>query len=82
MEYKGKLYAKVGRHYFPLTETTDDIDKLKLRVAELKKQLEVNKISFNSVLADESFFCVDAGLKNNKAEKCAKQCLSCNLFEK
>jgi hypothetical protein len=52
MEYKGKLYAKVGDGYFTLKETTDDIDKLKLRVIELEKLLVVNKISFSSMLDD------------------------------
>jgi hypothetical protein len=28
MEYKGKLYGKVGNCYFPLENTTDDFDSL------------------------------------------------------
>lgn len=29
MEYKGKLYGKVGETYFPLEATSEDFDKLK-----------------------------------------------------
>lgn len=29
MEYKGKLYGKVHKSYFPLIETTEDFDRLK-----------------------------------------------------
>jgi len=32
MEYKGKLYGKVGNGYFPLLETTEDIEKLRRSV--------------------------------------------------
>ena len=28
MEYKGKLYGKVGDNYIPLEATTDDIEKM------------------------------------------------------
>ena len=30
MQYKGKLYGKVGTSYFPMEETTEDIEKLRL----------------------------------------------------
>ena len=36
MEYKGKLYGKVDNHYFPLIESTTDIEKLKEKVKELE----------------------------------------------
>lgn len=32
MEYKGKLYGKVGKRYFPLVEPTEDIEKLRRSV--------------------------------------------------
>lgn len=35
MEYKGPLYGKVGRTYFPLQETSEDFDKLKSDFKEL-----------------------------------------------
>jgi len=38
MEYKGKLYGKVGKSYFPLEETTEDFELLKKRVLELQEE--------------------------------------------
>lgn len=32
MEYKGKLYGKVGKVYFPLEKTTDDIEELEKNI--------------------------------------------------
>ena len=40
MEYSGKLYGKVGGEYFPLMETTEDVDALKNRIAELEAETE------------------------------------------
>lgn len=40
MEYKGKLYGKLGhKHYFDTGKTSDDYDALVNRVAELEKIL-------------------------------------------
>lgn len=39
MEYQGKLYGKVGKKYFPLIETTEDIDRLKAENAKMKAAL-------------------------------------------
>jgi hypothetical protein len=41
MEYKGKLYGKVGKSYFPLVLTTEDIDTMELELKALRE--EVNK---------------------------------------
>ncbi len=38
MEYSGKLYGKVGDQYFPLIETTEDVDALKKQIAELEAE--------------------------------------------
>lgn len=38
MEYKGKLYGKVHKLYFPLEATTDDWDALEKRIAELEAE--------------------------------------------
>ena len=32
MEYKGKLYGKVGNKYFPLLETADDVDSMRILI--------------------------------------------------
>jgi len=42
MEYKGKLYGKVGTQMFPLEETTEDISRLKAKIKELESKLLVN----------------------------------------
>jgi len=34
MEYSGKLFGKVGKRYFPLLDTTDDVDNLKKLLRE------------------------------------------------
>ena len=45
MEYKGKLYGKVGKHYFPLVMDSDDVDKLKTELSLLKSQLPLPSVS-------------------------------------
>jgi len=40
MEYKGKLYGKVGKTYFPMVETAEDFDKFKQEHAEMVEMLE------------------------------------------
>ena len=39
MEYKGKLYAKLGNKYIALEETADDFDKLKSINIEMLEML-------------------------------------------
>lgn len=36
MNYKGKLYGKVRDVYYPLIETSEDFEKMKNRINELK----------------------------------------------
>ena len=52
MEYKGKLYGKVGNSYFPLTETTEDIENIKLKNEYYNKLLDkierYEKLGFSS----------------------------------
>jgi len=39
MEYKGKLYGKVGKHYFPLEATSNDFDNLQKQNTEMLEML-------------------------------------------
>jgi hypothetical protein len=39
MEYEGKLYGKFGGEYFPMIETTKDINRYKQRIKELEEQV-------------------------------------------
>lgn len=38
MQYKGKLYGKVGTTIFPLEHTTDDWQKMETRIAQLEAE--------------------------------------------
>ncbi len=40
MEYKGKLYGKVGKTYFPLLKTASEVDKLEKENAEMLEMLK------------------------------------------
>lgn len=40
MEYKGKIYGKVGKGYFPLEMTTEDVDRLTLLTEEKDKRIK------------------------------------------
>ncbi|MDD5013565.1 MAG: hypothetical protein PHW73_00500 [Atribacterota bacterium] len=46
MEYKGKLYGKVGNYYIPLENTTDDFEDLQKRLDELLECLDLVLGSF------------------------------------
>jgi hypothetical protein len=39
MKYEGKLYGKVGKHYFPLEATSDDVDNLMALLKEARDLL-------------------------------------------
>lgn len=40
MEYKGKLYGKVGNMLLPLENTTDDFERMEKEISELKAKVE------------------------------------------
>lgn len=40
MQYKGKLYGKVGGSLIPLVHTTDDFDRMEKEISELKAKVE------------------------------------------
>jgi hypothetical protein len=39
MKYEGKLYGRVGKHYFPLEATSDDFDNALLLLKEARDLL-------------------------------------------
>lgn len=59
MEYRGKLYGKVGDTYFPMLEGTDYVDGLKQRVEELETEVKNLNLHFvsNSVARCEHCQC-------------------------
>lgn len=50
MEYKGKLYGKVGKSLIPLEATTDDFEGLENGNELLKKKLQVAEKALNDIL--------------------------------
>ena len=40
MEYKGKLYGKVGKEYIETTEDTYDVEKIKTDLKEARERIE------------------------------------------
>lgn len=84
MEYKGKLYGKVGKSYFPLYATTDDWDALQKRVSDLEAEnkslrqslvsamlpdLDTDKAEELAMETDYACFAVEAdGNEINKAD--------------
>lgn len=50
MEYKGKLYGKVGKSYFPLEATKEDFEGFKNGNEFLKQKLQVAEKALNDIL--------------------------------
>ena len=44
MEYKGKLYGKLGHKYFDTAKTSEDWDKMEDEIKLLKEQLNTKKL--------------------------------------
>lgn len=40
MEYKGTLYGKVGKSYFPLVKTAEQVDKMESDNKQMLKELK------------------------------------------
>lgn len=73
MEYEGKLYGKAGKIYFPMEETTQDVDNLKSRIKDLEQQLK------SSVALEEGskrFNCLDENIKGSN-HRCKQHCGKC-----
>lgn len=88
MEYKGKLYGKVGKSYFPLLHTSDDYDNLVKRVAELEALIE-QKLNKHGVMQAEgsdgengaAVASEGQGEANTCADAGCPKCKSTNLFD-
>lgn len=83
MNYSGKLYGKIGKKYFPMEKTAEDIDNelktandivdvLKRENEELKKNISsTERISLTTLFEIESIHGTDAmisAIKYNLAE--------------
>ena len=58
MHYRGLIYGKIGRKYFPTGKTSDDFDEMEQKINELEKEnLELKKLLQSiSVLLPSEFF--------------------------
>lgn len=50
MEYKGKLYGKIGKSYIPLLSTTDDVYAMEANIKQLKLKLSIAENALNGIL--------------------------------
>lgn len=57
MEYQGKLYGKVGNHYFPLLHDTDYVHNLENKVKELESNSDFTIINSQDDLPKEYTEC-------------------------
>ena len=59
MEYKGKLYGKIGNKYFDTSHTAEDWDKLTDRVKELEQKLQVSNTDLLHNVSQRSELLID-----------------------
>lgn len=72
MEYKGKLYGKVNKSYFPLEATTEDFEALEKRVAELEAENKaLRQPPVSGQLLNDILFCFDfaSGIMDDSERK-------------
>jgi|GEM_PF-6389788 len=68
MEYKGELYGKIGKHYFPLELTADNVDRLESIIIELRKDIDnkAGQIADLTSLIQEESIEFGEWLRNNE----------------
>lgn len=76
MEYKGKLYGKVGKSLIPLEATTDDFEGLGNGNKVLKEKLQVAEKALNDILIwqedVDGYWDYPETIASNALEKLAK----------
>lgn len=74
MEYKGKLYGKVGEIVFPLLHTTDDWEKMENRIAQLEAENQALRQPpvIKSVCDHEWIMSADSFDQTCYCKKCGK----------
>ena len=79
MEYKGKLYAKIGGRYIECTESVEDLEnKIKILEQEVK-QLQVNLKLSNQSETNEPHYdkCEKCGGRMKQIDRNTHQCNDC-----
>lgn len=72
MEYKGELYGKVGKSYFPLQETSEDFDSMKKALQEFVSAVENEEIILKENIDHDGFASTPERIYNI-AKKALKQ---------
>ena len=73
MEYKGKLYGKVHKSYFPLEATTDDFEALQTNIELLKKKLQVAEKALNDIVKWDDDLEDEWGDPSERASRCLEK---------
>ena len=73
MEYKGKLYGKVHKSYFPLEATTDDFEALQTNIELLKKKLQVAEKALNDIVKWDDDLEYEWGDPGERASRCLEK---------
>lgn len=55
MKYKGPLFGKIGKSYFPLIETSEDFDKLKEKNESLLDAIEYAQNVLSTYKSNRAF---------------------------
>ena len=80
MEYKGKLYGKIGNKYFDTGHTTDDYDGLIARVEELDK-IVGQKLPIHNVVERSEQLCEHEWTQWKAEGEILNGCTKCGLIE-
>lgn len=70
MEYKGKLYGKVGKSYFPLIETAEDFENLKVANDLNENACRIYKHKFEEAIKMLEYI---RDMKVNPFDKCVEE---------
>ena len=73
MEYKGELYGKVYKSYFPLKATTDDFEALQTNIELLKKKLQVAEKALNDIVKWDDDLEDEWGDTVERASRCLEK---------
>jgi hypothetical protein len=57
MEYKGKLYGKIKNNYFPLQETSEDIENMRIKIKQLEGEVSYLREYKNGRIEQDEIRC-------------------------
>lgn len=80
MDYKGKLYGKVGKSYFPLEPTTDDFEGLQKKIQILKDKLQIAEKALNDIVKWDEELEEEWGDPGEHASRCLEKLMLIDGF--